>query len=561
MDITNVKYVDNNTTHNDLVELAGYHAYRKYKMQTEISVNNTTFKVVDTRYNHKSGLDALTVRNVETNEITVVYVGTDTSQKADLITDAQLLSELTPSQIKEARKYYNEMDELFKGVGGVTSVTGNSLGGGLANAVAVEHPGLRTVTLNPALLPDGMIEEGKSYDDHITNYFSQYDVLTGSITSLWMGNRIPGKQYEIYNGIPDMSKIGTNHTGYRGGDIEKQYYTIGKKGQPGYGRIYIDADSSIVTSIWTGQPLYGGHSDRIDINKQSLDHLASSIEEQVRERLELANGYLGNSYEIVEDEESKYFQRLHDLQRAFDDLVDHWVEDPLFVGLSSPGNALKREIGKLIDWLDKAEQHCLSLNAILNSPPSELLEHVTRTNISVESIFSVPRNKLYDLQDKIDEFTKSLNTAISDEIQEILKGGAESWRDAVVGEIDEHYQIVHSNSEKLLTHIAEYKSQVQDVATAFTNRDQSLGNAIKSHVGMAEIDSVQSTNEYVLEDSPYMKVRMKLKEMHVEVSFQNFSAVATAIAIPLIVIAIDIATKIEGGLEIASGCCSRGEQR
>nr|WP_179123854.1 hypothetical protein [Paraliobacillus ryukyuensis] len=33
------------------------------------------------------------------------------------------------------------------------NVTGNSLGGALANAVAVENPQVRSVTYNPALLP------------------------------------------------------------------------------------------------------------------------------------------------------------------------------------------------------------------------------------------------------------------------------------------------------------------------------------------------------------------------------------------------------------------------
>ncbi|WLR41520.1 hypothetical protein LC087_11530 [Bacillus carboniphilus] len=113
----------------DLVELAGFHAYKEYEEDRIFKVNGKDFRKINTRYDGINGLDALTVQNVTTNEITVVYVGTDTSQKADLITDVQLLSEQTPAQITDTRKYYNEMDELFKDVGSVTSVTGNSLGG------------------------------------------------------------------------------------------------------------------------------------------------------------------------------------------------------------------------------------------------------------------------------------------------------------------------------------------------------------------------------------------------------------------------------------------------
>ncbi|MBA4538262.1 hypothetical protein H1Z61_14240, partial [Bacillus aquiflavi] len=102
------------TDDKDLVELAGYHAYRSHDKDDTLVVNGKKFRVVDTNYNHPTGLDALTVKNVKTGEYTVVYVGTDIhaeNGKQDLITDIQLLSDLTPEQIKEARKYFNEMDE------------------------------------------------------------------------------------------------------------------------------------------------------------------------------------------------------------------------------------------------------------------------------------------------------------------------------------------------------------------------------------------------------------------------------------------------------------------
>lgn len=136
------------TDDKDLVELAGYHAYREYSEQQKIIVNGKKFKVVHTNYNHPTGLDALTVKNVKTGEYTVVYVGTDIhaeNGKQDLITDIQFLSDLTPEQIKEARKYFNEMDEKY----GISSICGNSLGGGLTNSVAIEHPDVKAVTLNP----------------------------------------------------------------------------------------------------------------------------------------------------------------------------------------------------------------------------------------------------------------------------------------------------------------------------------------------------------------------------------------------------------------------------
>ncbi|WP_339146708.1 MULTISPECIES: hypothetical protein [unclassified Sutcliffiella] len=87
-----IETVNKNIAHDkDLVELAGYHAYRGFGLDENIKVNGNQYKVVDTLYNQDSGLDALTVENFETGEIIIVYVGTDASQFNDIKTDAQLL--------------------------------------------------------------------------------------------------------------------------------------------------------------------------------------------------------------------------------------------------------------------------------------------------------------------------------------------------------------------------------------------------------------------------------------------------------------------------------------
>ncbi|MDQ0233474.1 hypothetical protein [Metabacillus malikii] len=136
------------TLDTDLVELAGYHAYLYPDEETIITVNSKQFVVVNTIFEHETGLDALTVQNLISNEYTIIYVGTDieaVNGMQDLITDVQLLSKLTPEQIKAARKYFNNMEKEY---GEISSITGNSLGGGLTNSVAVEHPDVKAVTLS-----------------------------------------------------------------------------------------------------------------------------------------------------------------------------------------------------------------------------------------------------------------------------------------------------------------------------------------------------------------------------------------------------------------------------
>ncbi|QOK25848.1 hypothetical protein IIE26_19500 [Cytobacillus oceanisediminis] len=538
----------------DLVELAGYYAYTYPKKGDILNVNGIEYQVRHEHYKDPTGLDAMTVVNMETEEISIIYVGTNAHGeygKQDILTDAQLLSDLTPAQLAEARNYFNEMNEKYKQFGGVQSIAGNSLGGGLVGAVAIENPEVKAVTLNPALLPEGMMDPNKTYDN-ITNYFSSYDVLTQTLIALNLHGRIPGKQYEIFNGIPELSKLGTNHTGYLRNEDGTQFYVIGEVGNPGYGKIYIDADAHIVSSIWTGVPLYGGHSERIEINKENLDLLASSLQNHVKERLNLAHEYLGNSVAIVEDEGNRYYERLSRLQGIFEEMFENLISEPLFMGITSISNRLTAEIDHLVSLLNVAESHAKSLNYILNSPPAELLEHIFRTNVSVESIFNEIRSFLYDLKADVQDLSKSLIQIISNKIPELFEGGKELWYDAVVSELKAHYGIVNNNRDKLLSHISEYQKQVQDVAANFHDRDLSLGHSIRSKSSHSNSISVQGKNTYKLEDSPYMELRMKIKEFQMDTAYTAFTRSTHALLLPLLHKAWVITLNIENALELLS---------
>src|SRR5699024_8766606 len=140
----------------DLVQLAGYHAYKRYENPKKIEVDGKKFKVIDTIYDTDSGLDALTVQNVKSGELTIVYVGSQQIKEDWLGTNAKLLSDTPPAQIEAAQKYF---DDVTKEFGEVSSVTGNSLAGASANSVAVENPDVKAVTLNPAMLTDGMVDK------------------------------------------------------------------------------------------------------------------------------------------------------------------------------------------------------------------------------------------------------------------------------------------------------------------------------------------------------------------------------------------------------------------
>ncbi|WP_282138230.1 SA1320 family protein [Rossellomorea aquimaris] len=538
----------------NLVQLAGQEAYKKPKKDTELYVNDVEFIVLDTNYGDPTGLDALTVVNPDTDVVSVIYVGTDAAAengKQDLLTDAQLLSDLTLPQLEAAQDYFNKMNKKYESIGGVKSVTGNSLGGPLANSVAINHPEVTSVTLNPALLPKGMADPNKSYDN-ITNYFTNYDVLTGTLIALNLDSRIPGKRYDISTGIPvigeKFSILTNNHTGY----IDGGKYVIGRDGEPGYGKIHDEADAHIMTSIWTGEPLYGGHSDRIEINRDNLNLLAEALAGDVTTRLGYARDYLTNSQEIAQHEGDRYSERLSRLQMIFEDSFENLIGNPLFIGITSTGHRLTSEIDHLISLVNMAENASKSLNGVLNSPPVELVEHLFNRSISVESIFGQARNQLLEFKQEIISLTGFLQNILHKEIPELFSGGKETLEDLLVNEMLAHYEIIKANTVKMNSHIAEFQSQVGDLAKNFGERDSSLSASISGGASVQHEVVMPKKNDYVLETSDHMLIGMKVKEIYLDGSFEVFKGVSHRFLFPLLGGLTGLAFAIENTLEVIS---------
>jgi len=531
---------------NDLVQLAGYYAYIAHKKTDKLLVNGSRYDVVDTKYNDPSGLDAMTVKNTATLEYIIVFTGT--ADKKDVLTDVQLLSKFIPAQIQAAEDYYDAMSAKYKKI---SYVCGNSLGGATTNAVAIKHPEVKAVTLDPAILPDGMVDPKKSYSN-ITNYFSIYDVLTMTETTLGLGNRIPGRHVQINNGIPQFSKLATNHTGYLSEKDGQQYYTIGKKGQPGYGVIYVNADSQIMTNIWTGQPLYGGRQ-KIEINEDNLRILAHSLESDVHQQLSRAGEYLKHSYEIVENEAKKFRTRVHKLQMAFTDIFEYEAGNPIFKGITSTGNRFKSQLDLLRSFLNDAESCCQSLDGILNSPPMEIVEQISHVNIDALHLFERAKGYINQIEKLIDELTNGFSYIIHEKIPELFKGGTDLFYDAVVGEMEAHYQIINRNYKKVSEQLVEFKQQVQDVAVTFANRDQALANAITLKPGFTqEAGSIQKTNHYSLEPSKYMPLNMRIKQMKLDIEFKSLQKVLQGMTFPLLETIRGTLAMVEFVLETAS---------
>ncbi|ENH96265.1 hypothetical protein J416_11832, partial [Gracilibacillus halophilus YIM-C55.5] len=421
--------------------------------------------------------------------------------------------------------------------------------------VAVEFPDVRAVTYNPALLPEHVVDKDKDYNN-ITNYLGKYDILTGSLMSLNYDDRIPGAKHEIHNGIPaaarPFSTIGSNHTGYlrNGGD---QYYNIRPDGGPGSGKIYIEADEHIVTSIWTGQPLYGD-PHQIDITPEALEVLANGLEDAVIDRLSKVKNYLDNSMEIIQDERAKRRARINKMQEAFDEIVVEEIGNSLFEDITWMGNQLKSELRWLHSLLDLIEQKGQSLNYVLNSPPAELIEFITRQNVDVSTLVDQARRKLHNLEENVDDLTDNFRLIITEKIPELLHTGfhvgTELWYDTVVEEMHAHFNIVQSNHDKIQQQINRFKHQVYETANHFTTTDKSIADAITNKQNIPSHTAVATASEKItLEQSPYLKTRMRIKEIQLDASYTFFKTAIHVTIAPIVGVLHDIIWVIKTSLE------------
>lgn len=531
-----------------LVELAGFHAYREVNEDDKIIINEEEFKVMHVIKDTETGLDAFTVRDTHTKDYTIVYVGTDTKSVPDIKTDVKLLSSIPPAQLDKGLWYFNEMEKEY---GPISSITGNSLGGGVANYVAVKRPKVKAVTLNPALLPSGVVSRNANYGN-ITNYMSQYDVLTRGLKALGYDGRIPGRHFEINNGIPNAKMFKTNHTGYLKDDINRQYYEIGEKGQPGFGKIYIDAGSHVMTSIWTGIPLYYGNSEPVNINVESLKTLAIGIQDEIHSRVDRAHEYLRNSLEIVNHEGNQYTKRINKLQDIFKLMIEGEVGNTLFKGITVSSSLIKMEIDYMIAQTYIVEKRCESLNLILNSPPSQLLEFITKTNVDVAIIFETVRRQLRDFKDIVDDVSVALDRIMRRELVEIFKGGTEMWLDAVVREMQAHFNILDANKGLFEEHINQYQTQVYETAETFDRNDDRLAIAIqgKRAPDMSVITG-QVNNVYRLKESPYLVLTLRMKETQVATGYVTLQGVANTLVKPILQLLHGILAAVELSLETA----------
>lgn len=89
------------------------------------------------------------LENLESKELIIAYQGTNMSDEKDIMTDIGLAGNVASQQLLDAKQYYDQMTAAY---GKISYVCGNSLGGALANYVAVNTNDVKSVTYNATIL-------------------------------------------------------------------------------------------------------------------------------------------------------------------------------------------------------------------------------------------------------------------------------------------------------------------------------------------------------------------------------------------------------------------------
>lgn len=249
------------TSHDDLMDLASRYAYaEELNVDVSVWVNGKEFVVREVKEDARSGLDAFVFENVDTGELTVVFQGSHDLR--DWMTNATLATRVTDAQFEAALAFFDDVSARF---GVVSSVSGNSLGGGLAAYVAV-HREVAAVTVNPAPVPNEARGVGSP---DVTNYVSSHDVLDAVNQSMGLHGGVLGEVVEFAGTSRNLAFVLANHIGSDGGDPEVSPY---------------DASMAVPFLLFHPDTVVGGaggFGDRIDLDVAALTAMGRGLDRRL----------------------------------------------------------------------------------------------------------------------------------------------------------------------------------------------------------------------------------------------------------------------------------------
>ncbi|MBF2356218.1 hypothetical protein IA811_00700 [Listeria welshimeri] len=514
------------TPDTDLIELSGKWVYKHPKKGHRLDVNNTVYIVKEGEYDKSSGLDYMIVENTTTGEISMVFEGTQGTQ--DFLTDGTLPGSIPNTQLREADAAYKNQSQKYA----IKNVSGNSLGGGLSNYVASKNDGIRSVTYNPAILPEGTYDKD---NPRITNYVSEYDPLTLGERGAGYGDRLPGESHILQNNVPWLQTILSNHTGYDDDGV-----TVNGK------KIPIDADAYLPVGIWSGKVLTsGGTGQKIDINPENIRVLSNSLRTRMTEQVNMGQFFLDTAVDLVNNEGSHLDDRTVSLQKSFDNLLGEGEFGGIITSLSNYAD--------FRDGMEKANPVCFAaidmMQRVRTLPMlGELLDVVSGTFLSVGGFLSDIPVLVGDLIIKIEDMMDQVSKVKLQAVPELFKGIDDHYlSDAMVTELKEHYKILDENKDIVVKQVLTFSSQVTYVSNELEKADKLLSATQK----VESVGTPPPTQQFVLKESKALKNGMGKKQQLLDKNYKAFTSKTTSLLVPALSSIYSIVNQLKQAIKSA----------
>ncbi|MBM5720075.1 SA1320 family protein [Listeria ivanovii] len=512
----------------DLIEMSGKWVYQHPIVDQKLRVNGTIYQVKVGEYNTASGLDYMVVENIQTGELSMVFEGTQGGK--DIVTDGTLPGSVPDTQLKAANKAYKKESQKYD----IKYVSGNSLGGGLANYVASNNDDVRSVTYNPAILPEGDYDKN---NPRITNYLSEYDPLTLGERGMGYGDRLPGESRILQNNVPWMDQMISNHVGYSDNKI-----TVNGK------EITIEADAYLPVGVWSGQILTGQKGQKIDINPENVNILANSLRTNMIEQIHTGQFYLDTAVDEVETEGANLDNRTTSLQKTFDDLLGEGEFGKIMTSLSN--------YSELRDQLEKASPVCFTaldvVQKVRTSPIlGEILDVVSGSFFNIGGFLLDIPLLVWDLGIRIEEAMDQVSKIKLQAVPELFEGiDSQFFSDAMVAELKEHYKVLDSNKDIVVKQVLTFSSQVSYVSEELKKADKLLTATQK----VQSVGAPPATEAYVLEESKALKDGMGKKQKVLDKNFKDFSTKTTQLLTPALDSIHSVANQLAEVIKSAIKC-------
>lgn len=467
----------------DLIELAGYWAYKDLEVEKEFTVNGTLYKVIDVQTENPQ---ALTVTNTLTNEATIIYVGSDFSDHSDVAVDALLAISQSHEQFDGVLAYYEHIKENINKVNTDSTteslqlkhVVGSSLGGAFASYLGVMRPeaDLSVVTVDPAPLPP--LPEGYSTAGiAANNYISQTSPLYLACQAAgFVPDRFLGQFIQVAAGAFsfDYYDIAKNHVGYSPLDE-----TIG-------------LDEFIPFSIWGDNVLTGedNYSNKIEINAETLSILDNVLNNRMEEVKQQILKYLNPTFNLIQEENNNLFQR----ETTIQDIVE-------------------QEIAPTLHRFEGIVQQLKDISTSIFSMGSDA---ITITDINAADILGKIRNML----------------------QNTFEDPESGYQDGFVTKLKNHHEIIEENLQLIMDKWQYVTDAIQVIRTTFDDTDKQLAKKVSKR----EATRVEPTTKIL--DRPTKRLRQSpefrglhsatmAKQHQVDHSFNTLKKNVLNIAFPL----------------------------